>query len=207
MQNNIQFIKLQTRAEIEFGDIMQIYVGRAKRKRVFRHIQTTEVQISLASAQSDQDLRCSPTESLDTIECINGERRWHLHMHGINYEPVHIAHAWWHIFAWRGPVINMIFCSRAHCAPACDVPIVLIQPAIETSGLFHHYVSEYMRFTWRFTGELEGSNAGPDPGLFNRGFKMSEGLSVVQDYLIGVSKCLRGWSWSILSNYHTYFLT
>ena len=116
---------------------------------------------------------------MDTIECINGERRWHLHMRGINYEHEHIAHAWWHIFAWRGPVINVIFCSRAHCAPACDVPIVLIQPAIETSGVFHHYVSEYMRFTWRFTGEVEGSNAGPDPGLFNRGFKMSEGLKLV----------------------------
>ena len=42
-------------------------------KPVFEHMRTAKAQIRLRIAQSDQGLRCPQTDSLDSIECINGE--------------------------------------------------------------------------------------------------------------------------------------
>ena len=53
-------------------------MGRTMRKLVFEHRSAT------ASAQSDQDLHCPLTKSLDTIECINRKQ-----MLGLDF-----AHAW-----------------------------------------------------------------------------------------------------------------
>ena len=49
-------------------------MGRAMQKRVFGHMLKQRPKSDCASAQSDQDLRCPQTESLDTIECFNGEQ-------------------------------------------------------------------------------------------------------------------------------------
>ena len=45
------------------------------RKRVFEHMRTAKAQISLRIRESDQGLHCPLIESLDTIECINGEQQ------------------------------------------------------------------------------------------------------------------------------------
>ena len=56
-----------------------------------------------ASAQSDQGLRCPLTESLDTIQCINGEPELNfVHASG-KFESVHFAHAQRNLFSWRSP--------------------------------------------------------------------------------------------------------
>ena len=49
------------------------YLGLAIRKRVFVHIWIAKVQISLYI--HDQDLHCPLTQSLDTTECKNKEKR------------------------------------------------------------------------------------------------------------------------------------
>ena len=57
-----------------------------------------------ASAQSDLGLRCPLTESLDTTECMNGERKpgWYFAhaQDGLNARTTHIRR---HFFAWCGP--------------------------------------------------------------------------------------------------------
>ena len=57
-----------------------------------------------ASAQSDQGLCCPLTESLDTVECINGEQMPGWDFVHARDESVHFAHALRHIFAWRGSI-------------------------------------------------------------------------------------------------------
>ena len=41
---------------------------------VFEYTQTAKAQTACASTQSDEDLHCLQTESLDTKECFNGEQ-------------------------------------------------------------------------------------------------------------------------------------
>ena len=60
-----------------------------------------------AFAQSDQGLCCPLTESLDTIECINGEQ-----IHECNFahawgkfESVYFVHARRQILFWNGPYV------------------------------------------------------------------------------------------------------
>ena len=50
-------------------------MGRTMQKNIFGHMRTLTAQISRISAQSDQDLHCPLTESLDTTECMNREQR------------------------------------------------------------------------------------------------------------------------------------
>ena len=58
-----------------------------------------------AFAQSDQGLHCPLTESLDTIECMNGEQRpgWYL-AHSQDGLNLRISRMFEGSFAWRGPV-------------------------------------------------------------------------------------------------------
>ena len=62
-----------------------------------------------ASTQSDQGLHCSLTESMDTIESINGEQKpgWDFAHAWDESESAHFAHAWRHLFAWRCPDVFM----------------------------------------------------------------------------------------------------
>ena len=43
-------------------------------KWVLRHMRQQRPRLDCASEQPHQGLSCPPTESLDTIECINGEQ-------------------------------------------------------------------------------------------------------------------------------------
>ena len=56
-----------------------------------------------ASAQSDQGLRCPLTESLDTIECMNGEQMPGWNFTHVRYESMHFAHPRTH-FRLVGPI-------------------------------------------------------------------------------------------------------
>ena len=61
-----------------------------------------------ASAQSDQGLHCPFPESLDTMECINGEQkpRWNLtHAHDLNPHILRMLEGI--LFAWRSPIYKM----------------------------------------------------------------------------------------------------
>ena len=73
-------------------------------------MRTGKAQIRLRIAQSDQGSHCSLTESLDTVECINGEQmpRSDFTAHAcVKSESEHFAHAQRHIFAWRGPNVYL----------------------------------------------------------------------------------------------------
>ena len=64
--------------------------------------------IRLCFAQSDQGLHCLQTESLDTIECMNGDRssRYTVCMHRMIWmwsEKAHFAQDRRHFFDWSGP--------------------------------------------------------------------------------------------------------
>ena len=59
-------------------------MGHAMQTPVFGYMRTAKAKISLRIREVDQGLRCPITESLDTIECNNGEQ-----MPGGDF-----AHAW-----------------------------------------------------------------------------------------------------------------
>ena len=65
-----------------------------------------------AYAQSDQGLRCPLTESLDTIESINGEQMPRRDFARDASESVHFAHARRHLFAWRRPFTVHIYVNK-----------------------------------------------------------------------------------------------
>ena len=54
--------------------VTEVNIYSVMRKRVFGHMQTLRARISLASAQSDQGLRCPLTELLEANESNNGDR-------------------------------------------------------------------------------------------------------------------------------------
>ena len=86
--------------------MLHLYLGRLKRKSVFRHLQIGKVQISRRAAQSDQGIHCPLTELLNTFECINATQMPRRDLARVQYESesMHFALARRHIFAWRGPV-------------------------------------------------------------------------------------------------------
>ena len=69
-----------------------------------------------ASAQADQGLRCPLTESLKTIECINGEQmpRWYFAHVQDESEFVHFSYAQRHFFAWHGLHLKMLCISAGN---------------------------------------------------------------------------------------------
>ena len=46
-------------------------MGRAMRKRIFGHMRTAKVQVSLHIRQSDQGLHCLLTETLNTADAYD----------------------------------------------------------------------------------------------------------------------------------------
>ena len=51
-------------------------MGRAIQNVSSEKCEQRRPRSACASAQSDQDLHCSLTESFDTTECMNGEKRY-----------------------------------------------------------------------------------------------------------------------------------